>query len=50
VIAKTKLADKYFAEGVTLVGDEYWMLTWYEKEILKFRADNLIFLEAVPAP
>ena len=41
VIKETKLRRKYFAEGITKYGDQIYMLTWREKEILIFDAKTL---------
>lgn len=37
----TPLSRQYFAEGLTLLGDELFVLTWKENELLVFDSTNL---------
>jgi len=40
-LSEYKLADKYFAEGLTLLEDELFVLTWKENTVLVLNRDDL---------
>eukprot|EP00602_Paraphysomonas_sp_CaronLab_P008782 CAMPEP_0185029546 /NCGR_PEP_ID=MMETSP1103-20130426/15915_1 /TAXON_ID=36769 /ORGANISM="Paraphysomonas bandaiensis, Strain Caron Lab Isolate" /LENGTH=245 /DNA_ID=CAMNT_0027564339 /DNA_START=73 /DNA_END=807 /DNA_ORIENTATION=- len=43
-LKKRNIEKKYFAEGITIVGNKVYMLTWKEKVMLVFDADTLELL------
>ncbi|HIY65653.1 MAG TPA: glutaminyl-peptide cyclotransferase [Candidatus Agrococcus pullicola] len=41
VMAEHELSDEYFAEGLTIVGDELYLLTWRENVVQVLSTDDL---------
>ena len=44
VLAKVNVPGKYFAEGITIVGDKIYMLTWRETALLIYDLATLQYL------
>lgn len=45
--ARARLADEFFGEGICLVGDSIWQLTWQDRVALRWDAATLTLLEQV---
>lgn len=45
--AQARLADEFFGEGICLVGDSIWQLTWQDRVALRWDAATLTLLEQV---
>lgn len=43
-----ELEDRYFAEGITLFGDDLWQLTWKENKVFKWNKNSGKLLETYP--
>lgn len=48
VISQVSLADTVFGEGITIVDDHIWQLTWQEGFAIRREVDSLTELEHVP--
>ena len=48
VVKMVKLESKYFAEGITIVDDKLYMLTYHEKVLLVFDLHSLSLLHSIP--
>lgn len=47
-IAKTRIDDRFFAEGCAIIGDEVYVLTWMEKSMLIFNKKTLSLIKTIP--
>ena len=45
VVKKVRLADRFFAEGIAIANDRVYMLTYHEKTMLVFSADDLELIQ-----
>lgn len=41
VVQKTKVADDYFAEGIALIDDQLFQLTWRERQVMVYDLNTL---------
>ncbi|MFT3990493.1 MAG: glutaminyl-peptide cyclotransferase [Luteolibacter sp.] len=48
VLRKRPLARNVFAEGITLLDNELWVLTWQEHTVSVFNPDTFAFLRSYP--
>ncbi len=47
-IARKNIGDRYFAEGIAVIGDELYLLTWMEKTLFVYDKNTLELKKTLP--